>query len=403
MIRFRALALGADGRADWSFVEAKSIEDAAAQLVANGFVPLDIRTGTPSLIERLNQPVVLAARIRGGELALVTEQLAALLEAGLPLERTLDMVAAQSATRGGRQLLNALLADIRGGATFGDALARQKSIPAYYVGVVRSAERGGRLRGGLHDLALTLRQTETVRQQLLSALTYPAIVLATTVLALLVVLVGVIPEFEPVFEGEEHRLPLLTQGVVGLSRLVTNDWPLLLLFMAALGLGGWLTLRHPLVKPRVARLMTGFPGSDLVRKYTAARMLRVLGSMLTNGVPLTEALGLTAGSVKAFGYAELARNAEQQVREGASLSAALGREPKFPATALRLIEVGEQSGELAAMSLRAAHLLEIETKARIERLVAIANPVAVVLLGGIVALLIMGVMLGIFSLNDLAL
>lgn len=399
MTRYRALSLTRDGRSDLSFVEAATIEEAAAQLIAKGATPIDVRLGTPSLVERLNQPVVARARLRPADLALVTEQIATLLTAGLPLERALDLLAAQPATRSHGRFSSNLLTSIRAGRSFADALAAEPGVPSYYIGVVRAAERGGRLRDGLSDLAGTLRRSESVRQQLVAALTYPAIVLATSIGALFIVLTGVIPEFEPIFAGEEHRLPWLTRAVLALSRLVNNHGGLLLLGFTIATLVALLALRQPAARQRLGALAARLPGSDLARRHAAARLLRVLGSMLSNGVPLAEALELTTGR---FGWRSLVQAAAQSVREGAALSAALARDPRFPRTAVRLIEVGEESGDLAGMSLHAAGLLETETRARVDRVVAIANPVAVILLGGLVALLIMGVMLGIFSVNELA-
>lgn len=396
MTQYRALALKPDGSAEWTNIEAGSIEEVAARLTATGAAPIDIRLGAPSLLERLNQPIATSTAIRQAELTLVTEQLVALLEAGLPLEGALEMLSAQASAKATRRTLDSLLAAIRSGSTFADALAATRGVPASYAGVVQAAERGGRLREGLADLAATMREAATFRGQLVSALLYPAIVLLTTIGALIVVLTGVVPQFEPIFAGEEHRLPLLTRAVLALSRLVTGDWPWLLLLLATMTALIWRMRRSPWLAARLYRL----PGAALAQKYSAARLLRVLGSMLRNGVPLAEALELAARSVGRLGHARLATAASQQVREGAALSQALGRAAGFPPAALRLLEIGEQSGRLAEMSLRAAALLEAETRTRIERLVAVANPLAIMLLGGLVALLIMGVMLGIFSLND---
>lgn len=403
MIRYRVLHLASDGRLDWQFITAPTVAEAASVAIQRGLTPLEIRAGNPSLLERLNQPITWGNRIGRADLTLLTDQLAALLEAGLPLDRSLDLLHSQAAARSGRTLLHTLLGRVRAGASLADACTDSRDIPRFYVGVLRAAERSGRLAGGLRDLATALRHAETTRQQAISALTYPAIVLLMTIAALAIVLVGVVPSFEALFAGEEDRLPLLTRVVLGLSRLVTQNGGWLLTGSVSLIGALVYAMRSREVQQRLRPYLMRLPGAPLYRTYTAGRVCRVLATMIFNGVPLQDAVVLAGGVTASRSMRRLLEEVAQRLREGADLSSTLHQGGVFPVTAIRLIEVGEQTGQLAGLCARAADLLEEAARVRLERLVGILNPLAILFLGGLIAALILGVMLGIFSVNEMAL
>ena len=399
-MRYRAEAVSAEGRREWTTVEGSSVEDAAVHLLRSGRTPLQLRTGAMSWRERLDQPIAIGGGLTSSQLALATEQLAILLGAGLPLEGALGLLQRQATARAPRAFLTRLRVAVQSGASFGTALDREPRIPPFYTGVVRAAERSGRLRQGLDDLAEALRHADSVRRQLVTSLSYPAIVFITAIFALIFVLTRVVPEFEPTFRGHEDKLPFLTVVTVRASRLLLAGWSYMIAATALAVFVFWRIMRDEPTRARLGHLLRNFPGAETLRRYVAARLLRVLGSMLVNGVPLVQALWFAQGAIGRLVFRDAARNAATSVRAGASFGAALAREPRFPELAVQLVEVGERSGSLGPMCLRAAALLESETQARVQFFVALANPIAIILLGGLIAPLIMGVIMGIFALGN---
>ena len=399
-MRYRVQSMLPDGRREWAVIDGDSANDVAADLVRAGRTPLQLRSGAIGWRERLDQPIAIGGGLTSSALALATEQLAILLGAGLPLEGALGLLQRQANGRATREFLTRLREAVQSGASFGAALEREKRVPAFYTGIVRSSERGGRLRHGLDDLAQALRQSETVKEQAMTALAYPAIVFLTAIFAVIFVLIKVIPEFEPTFRGHEDKLPTLTIITLRASRLLLDEWPSMLLALVLTGFGLWRLSLDEAARARLADLTRRLPGGDTLRQYVAARLLRVLGSMLVNGVPLVQALQYAQGTMGRFVFRGAAMRAVGAVRGGASFGAALAREPGFPETAIQLVEVGERSGSLGPMCIRAATLLESQTHASVQRFVALANPVAIILLGGLIAPLIMGVIMGIFSLGE---
>lgn len=402
MTAYRCLILSAEGRTDWRTVEALSERAAVAHLVADGLTPIDVRSGAPSLAERLNQPVRIGKRLGLAEQSLVLTQLAMLVQSGLAVDRALDLLRDQAPRAGQREMLGQALGRVRSGCGLARALDEAEAFPAYVIGVIRSAERSGRLGEALVSLADRMNAAASTRRQLVTALSYPAAILATTLIALLLVLVVVVPQFAPVFEGEEARLPVLTKWVLALSHLATHWGALFLALGVVIPLSLWLLLRGAAGSALVQRHRRHVPGLKLRDQYLAAQLAGMLSTLLANGVPVIAAIPLARETVSSKSWREHLGEVERRVREGSSLSRALATGDLFPLTAVRLLEVGERSGQLAATCRQASAVLGEAARARIDRAVALANPIAIVTLGGLVAMLVAGVMLGIFAMGDFA-
>lgn len=402
MTAYRCLVLTEEGRTDRRVVDASGSAAAAARLIAEGVTPLDIRSGRVGFAERLNQPIRLGGPLRVAEQALILGQLATLVGAGLPIDRSLDLIAEQASRAATRRLLAEAVKDLRSGTSLAGALDGLGSFPSYVVGVLRAAERGGKLGEALRSLAERVEAAASARRQLVTALSYPAAVLLATVAALMLVLTEVVPQFAPIFRGEEARLPWLTRIVLALSALVGSHSLLLLLLLLGGALAVLLLWRSPprrLAEPDVRRLI---PGLALRDHYLAGQLIGILGTLVRNGVVVIEALPLARGAIASVTWRSALDIVERQVREGARLSSALAGMKLVPVTAIRLVEVGERSGALADACGQASAVIAEAAKARLDRIIALANPIAIILLGGLVGSLVAGVMLGIFALGDLA-
>jgi general secretion pathway protein F len=402
MTDWRCLVVSGEGRTDWRTIEAADQAGAVARLVADGLTPLEVRTGTPSLIDRLNQPIKLGSGLRLGEQSLLLTQLAMLVQSGLPVDRSLDLLREQAPRAAQRDLLASVVTRVRGGGSLASALDAIDSFPSYVIGVTRAAERGGRLGDALTSLADRLNLAAATQRQLITALTYPAVVLVATVLALALVLTQVIPQFEPIFAGEEAKLPGLTQAVLALSRAVNDHAGWLVAGLVGIPLVCWAGLRTEAGERLLARYRHRIPGLALRDQYLAAQFTGILATLLANGVSAVSALPLVRGAIGSPRWQRHLIDVERRVREGAKLSSALARGDLLPSTAIRLIEVGERTGKLALTCRQASSIIADSTRAKIDRIVSLANPIAIVTLGGLVGMLVAGVMLGIFALGDFA-
>jgi general secretion pathway protein F len=400
---YRCLIVSPEGRSDWRRIDAPSEKAVLASLAADGLVPIDIRSGPMGFWERLNQPVRIGRRLSLADQALILTQMATLVGSGLPVDRSLDLLREQAPRASQRDLLSALHARVRAGGRLSDGLAEAAAFPAYVTGIIRSAERAGRLDAALASIAARLTAAAATRRQLVTALTYPAAVLAATLFALLLVLLLVVPQFEPLFAGNEARLPLLTQAVLASSQAARDGGALALAGAAGLLVATfWIALRRPAIRAAALRVPRLVPGLTLRDQYLTAQFCGLMSTLIDNGVPVLSALQLAREAVGSARWRQALDDAERRVREGASLSQALAAGGVVPTTAVRLIEVGERTGRLAETLAQAGLVLGDSARARIERAVALANPVAIVSLGGLVALLVAGVMLGIFSIGDFA-
>jgi general secretion pathway protein F len=402
MTAYRCLVASPDGATDWRMIEAVSEDAAYARVTAEGATPLEIRAGSGSFADRLSQPIFTGRRFGVADQSLLLSQLATLVQSGLPVDRSLDLLRDQATRSGQRSVLASMLATVRAGGGLAAAFEQQNVFPTYVTGVIRAAERSGGLGRALTALAERLTLAAATRRQLLTALTYPAAILIATLAALGIVLTLVVPQFEPIFHGEEAKLPTLTRVVLALSNAVTGSPllsvavlvvpPLLLVAFFRSSAGRTLVEEHGHSLPLIG----------LRDQYLAAQFSGILATLLANGVTIVAALPLVREAIGSGRWRRHAALVEQRIREGSSLSAALARDGLLPSTAVRLIEVGERSGKLADTCAQASAIIGDTARARIERIVALANPIAIMTLGGMVAGLVGGVMLGIFALGDFA-
>jgi general secretion pathway protein F len=345
-----------------------------------------------------------AKKLTSGGLAMMSRELATLLDAGLPLEQGLQMLAQQD---GGRtvaaKVAGGLLEKVRSGASFADALQDQsENFPGHFIGLVRAGEAGGTLDRVLLKLADSLERSHALAQDIRSALNYPILILVASGGAVLVLLLGVIPEFEPLFSSAGNALPMSARIVMGASRLLQQFWwalPLAIIIfyiimrfistdasLRARIQGQWLDL--PLIGP-------------LMRKIEAARFCGTLGTLIENGVDVVPALQMSG---KTLSNARLVRAVEQVVprlRRGEGLAEPLVEAGVLPPLAARLIRVGEQSGRLDVMLLTTARIYEGEIGRETRKLVSLLVPMVTLFLGILVAGIIGSILSAILTSYDL--
>lgn len=397
---WRAQVVAPSGEMEWRSIEAATREAAISQLVADGVSPLDLRSGKPTLYEILQQPVRLSVGLPVSEQALLLRQLATLVGSGIAVDRSLDLLADQSAHRTARRVIRDILVRVRRGGSLATGFEASTVFPAYVAGIIRSAEKGGRLGAALASVAERVELTAATRRQLITSLSYPAAILVATIGALFLVLTAVVPQFQPLFAGEEDRLPMLTRMVLAMSDLAVNHSGTIFTALGLVIVSLIIGFRVEAIREAFAPLRRWVPFIRLRDQYLAAQFSSLLGTLLANGITLVEALPLVRGALGKGRWNGFLADVERQIRAGHRLSASLARGDLLPTTVIRLIEVGEQSGKISETSLQAGKILNDAVRARIERIVSLVNPVAIITLGGLVGMLVAGVMLGIFAMGD---
>ena len=401
MANFRYKALTASGAVVTGTLEAPSQAAAVQQIRNLGHYPISAADAQSK--SWLGRELRLRRGPRPRDLAIATQELATLLHAGLDLDRALSILVGLGEIESLRQPLVAVLARVRGGASFADALATEPAFPKLYISMVRAGEMGGNLEATLRRLAEYLTRAYAVREAVASALVYPIILLATAGLSIIVILVFVLPNFKPLFEEAGKELPFATQVVMGVGDFLANWWWLLLFLIVAavIGFRRWLQDGENRKRWDGFKLRMPLLGTLWI-KIEVEKFARTLGTLLGNGVALPTALAMSADTLGNTVVAGAVRQTAASLREGEGLAARLARTKVFPPVALDFVRVGEETGKLDEMLLQQADLYERSVKHTVDRLLSLLVPVLTILLGMVVAGLIASILVAILSINDLA-
>ncbi|MBV5309538.1 type II secretion system F family protein [Chromatium okenii] len=400
MPKFFYQAVKLDGELIVGEIDAANEETLRQQLQRDGLILIEART-SKSLLARLKR--VRQQRLNHKEISILTRELATLLEAGMTLDRSLQILVDLS----GQPHLARVLADlqerVRGGATFSRALEEQDGqFPRLYINMVKAGEAGGALDQVLDRLADYLERLAELRQTVISALVYPAILLVVAALSVIMLLVFVVPQFTVLFEDMGADLPLPTQIVVAAGDLFRNYWWAMLCAMALIAVVIERWLQNPVVRESVDRRVLALPlFGELIWKMETARLCHTLSTLLKNGLPLLTALTLAREVVSNRKIAGLLIEAGDDLKHGRGLAAPLARLQALPDLALQMIRVGEESGSLDAMLAKVAGIYDRETRASVQRLLTLLEPLLIIGLGVIVAGIIISILMAILGANEL--
>lgn len=390
-------ALTGDGATARGVVQADSPRAARGQLRERGLIPLEV------------EPVDRERRRGGGigapgrERAVLLRQMSTLSAAGLPLEEVLSVLVEQADQPRIRRQLGALRARVMEGRSLSAAMAEQPRLfPPLYSASVAAAERAGQLDRVLDRLAGFAEQREAMRRSFALALIYPVVLSAVAIAVVTGLIAFVVPRVVGVFEQAARELPAITRSLLALSDLVAAWGWLIGLVLVAAAAGGVFALRQPAVRMRFDTVSLRLPVlGRLARARESATLMRTLSILVASAVPLVDALKV-AGEV--VGNRRLRADVERaagQVREGMSLTRALGEHDWLPPMARRLLSGGERSGELAPMLEQAARLLERDLEAAGELLLAVLQPALILLVGLVVLYIVLAIMLPIMSMSQL--
>jgi general secretion pathway protein F len=407
MSGYKYEALSPDGRVRRGVLESDSPRQARARLREQGLLPVEIEAiaqtqaeGAPASALRVRRR---GRRLGATALALLTRQLATLLDAGLTIEQALNALIDQSERDGERQLLAAVRGDVLAGQPLARALGRHPAaFPEVYVTLVDAGERSGRLADVLARLADYTEEREQLRAKVALAFIYPALVTIVAVTVVTGLLLYVVPQVVQVFQNANQQLPFLTRALIGLSNFlrVYGGFVVIALVLAAVA------ARAAAAVPRLragwhAHLLRLPIVGALARGLNTARLAATLAILVGSRVPLLASLRAGVGVVSNLPMKHALEDAAARVQEGASLSRSLGASRLFPPLMVHMIASGEASGRLAEMLERTAAQSTRELERRIAAFVALLEPLLILAMGGIVLAIVLAILLPIFELNQI--
>jgi general secretion pathway protein F len=404
MAAFRYEALDSEGKTARGVIEADGLRQARARMREQGLMVIKVDAVTQaSLHTGSGQRWRLRSGISSSQLSMLTRQLATLLEAGLPLEQSLNALIEQSEDESVRHILAGVRSELLSGHTLAQAMGQYQSVfPDIYRALIKAGEASGELDHVMMRLADYTESRQILRQKVTLAFVYPAIVTIVAIVVVMGLLVYVVPQVVSVFQQSHQTLPLLTRMMIGLSSFLQAAWLYLLIAFSGAGF-----LVHTLLKReeilfqwhrRLLRLpMLG----RLVRGINTARMASTLAILAGSGVPLLISLQAAAGVVTNLPMRRALEDAAKKVREGVTLSRALAVSGLFPPILVHLISSGESSGKLDAMLDRAAIQQEQEISNYTSVLTSLMEPVLILVMGAVVLTIVLAILMPIIEMNQM--
>jgi general secretion pathway protein F len=406
LAQFQFRAADAEGKVVEGMIEAAESAAVVARLQDRGLIPIRVgaATATAARAAIRRGPGVRRFEGRLGQrhLLIVTQELSALLGAGLPLDRSLATLTELADHSQLHRILDEVLTAVRGGKSLADALGEHKFFPTLYVNMVRAGEVGGFLDSALERLSDYLERSQDLRREVVTALTYPAILTGVLGASLIFLLVYVLPRFSALFEGMGKAMPLPARIVMGTSDAIRAYWWVAVIVIALVSFvfRRWVAttggrLKWDQTKLRVAGL------GMILRKMEVSGVTRTLGTLIKSGVPMIQALTTARAVVGNVVISNALGDVEVGVREGAGVSNPLARSGAFPALAVQMISVGEETGKLDEMLLRVAEHYDREVRAQVMQFTRLLEPMMIVIMGLLVGGVVVSMLTAIFSINDL--
>ena len=341
-------------------------------------------------------------KVSGREFLVFNQELATLLKAGMPLVQSLDILRQRVTNLVFKGVIDDVYERVRSGSALSEAFeAHQGMFPGVYTASLLAGEKSGNLEQVLRRYVSYVKVVSSVKRKTVSALVYPAILVLLSVIVVTIIVVKVVPEFGNFYNQFGKELPLSTRFIVGLSDFVTTYFVAILaaLGLAAFGIWGW--LKQPGQRRRLDKAVLRVPMlGPIAQKFSTSQGARTLATLLGGGIPLVNALEVTSRSLSNQHMAAQLTNAAQQVREGRSLAGTLQESGSFPDVAIKMVEVGEQTGALQEMLNSLADFYDEEIDTNLSRFVTIIEPALLVIMGIVIAGLLLSLYLPLFNLSS---
>ncbi|MBK1878135.1 type II secretion system F family protein [Pelagicoccus mobilis] len=410
MSKFRFIAIDGEGKERKGMVDAGSRQDAVKQIRSYGLTPARVTVvrsagegDSSATVTRSSsgkatkRPMYLGSAIKKKALSEFTRKLATLLQAGLTLIRSLEVLKDQEKNVVFRWILNNMIESIQSGSTFSDALAAfPKEFDFLYVNMARAGEASGMLEVSLARLATYLEKTERMKSRLASAMTYPTVVMIFSFLIVLLLLIFVVPKFEGIFSEQigDDKMPILTVYVLAVSDFLVAYW-----YAVFGGLFGGFLLFKLFGATRPGRQLYDwlkikfFGVGDLFTKIYVIRFSRTLGTLIESSVPILEALRITKDTCGNLHVEAAVENVRNRVKDGEGIASTLTEAKIFPTMVTSMVEVGEETGDLPQMLGQIADVYDEEVDNSISSLTSMVQPLMIVFMALAIVLIILALFL----------
>jgi len=408
MANYEYIALDAKGEQSSGVITAESEAEAIQQLRAHGLYPTQIQEEgqgqqikAPAKAKKRQKPAgrkpaamkgQFGVRVKPKNLMIFTRQLATLIDSGLPLVRSLTVLEKQEPNPLLKLTVSQLADNVQAGSTFSESLAQHPKIfNKLYVNMVKAGELGGVLEVVLQRLAEYQEKAQKLKNKIVSAMVYPVIVMFIAVAILVFLVIFIVPRFKEMFADTDQQLPLISQIVFGASEFCLAApfglFNIIYLFAAAFGLvllfNVWGRTKGGRRVVDMMKLKTPLLG-DLQRKSAVSRFSRTLGTLVTSGVPILQALNITRDTAGNVIISEAIEKVHEAVKEGETIVTPLQASGVFPNMVISMVDVGEETGQLPEMLLKVADVYDDEVDSAVTALTSILEPVMIVLLALIV-------------------
>jgi len=418
--RYTYIALDARGQESTGLVDAGSTSEAIGELRRAGYFPTHVyeegpaaAVATKTARQKTKAPgaerktgsknIVLFQKktVKPKVLMIFTRQLATLIDAGLPLLRALTVLAKQERDSVLKTTINKLADSVQGGSTFSEGLAQHPRIfNDLYVNMVKAGELGGVLEVVLTRLAEFQEKAQKIKNKVVAAMVYPMIVMVLAVSIMAFLLVFIVPRFEAIFHDMlgDKPLPAITIFVISLSEFVQNHWPILLGVLGAAIVGYKIMARTLAGRALLDRIKLRAPlFGDLIRKTSISRFSRTLGTLVTSGVPILQALTITRETAGNSVIARAISQVHDSVKEGESIVLPLEASGAFPPMVISMIDVGEETGQLPEMLLKIAEVYDDEVDNAVAALTSLLEPIMIVFLALVVGTIVIALFMPLIS------
>ena len=399
MPKYSYTAVDARGKQANGFVDASDQNDAITQIRQLGFYPQrldetkeEVEAGSGAGSGGPKKKKKGGAKVKMKILTIFTRQLATLIEAGLPLMRSLSTLAKQERNPIMRATMADLASSVESGGTFSEALAQHPRIfDKLYVNMVKAGELGGVLEIVLARLAEFQEKSQKIKGKVMSAMVYPLVVLTIAALILTFLLIVIVPKFQKIFADTlpDKPLPGITLFVIACSHGLVEQWYFVVAFIAAVIFGYKILLSMPAGAYFIDQVLLRVPVfGDLNVKTAISRFARTLGTLISSGVPILQALNITRDTASNLVVANAINKIHDSVKEGESVVGPMESSSIFPAMVTSMVQVGEETGQLPDMLVKVADVYEAEVDNVVSGLTSILEPIMIVMLAVIVGTIV---------------
>ena len=341
-------------------------------------------------------------RIRRQELLVFNQELATLIKAGMPLVQSLDILRQRVSNPTFKAVLDGVYGKVKAGTALSDAFGEHPDLfPGVYSASLMAGERAGNLDEVIRRYVAYEKVIGAVKRRTISALIYPAILVTMMLLLIGIIVLRVVPAFSEFYSNFGRQLPLSTRIIIGISHFVVGNLPILVVgvIAAAIALSSW--WKQPGQRTRIDRMLLELPWAGAtVRKFSTAQLARTLATLLGGGIPLVNALEIAGRSMSNRHLASELVDVTRRVREGEGFAAGLRERGLFADVAVKMVEVGESTGALQEMLNSLAEFYDEEIETEVQRFITLIEPVILVVMGAVIALVVLALYMPLFELSS---